>query len=134
MNALVDMFRGAFAKLGGAPAGSIAGPNGPAMLMARALPLYLLGFAAVALAFALLYRHALRRRVELKLSPFEEGSTRDDMVLWCVATVVATLASAWCFWAPPDWAPYGNFMLFAIPLVRRAQKVKRRRTLLASAP
>jgi uncharacterized membrane protein len=130
MNALVEMFRGAFVRLGAGPhTASAGGLNGPALLMARALPLYLIGFAAVALAFALLYRHALRRRVELKLSPYEERSTRDDMVLWCVATIAATLASAWCFWAPLEWAPYGNFMLFTIPLVRRAQRARRRRSL-----
>ncbi len=99
--------------------------------MPRIVAVYLVGFGAVALTYALMYRHALRRRDELKLSAFEESATVDDCVLWAVATLCALTGAAWCHWAPAEIASFGSFVLFVIPLTRRIQK--RRRARLARA-
>ena len=94
-------------------------------LVPRIMSVYMIGFGAVSLAFALLYRHALRRRADLKLSPFEEAVTLDDFALWTVATLCTLIAAAWTRWAPHDIAPLGSFFLFAIPLIRKLQKRRR---------
>jgi uncharacterized membrane protein len=124
MNSAVDAMRIAYFKIAGAPTGGV---SGPANLIAHVLPIYLIGFAAVALAFALLFRHALRRRQDLKLSLFEESVTRDDMILWAVSMVCALVTAAWYRWAPHDLSPYGSFVLFIIPLMRRIQRRRQRR-------
>jgi uncharacterized membrane protein len=89
------------------------------------MAIYLVGFAGVALAFALMFHHALRRRVELRLSPYEEAATLDDLVLWLIATIGAMVAAAGCWWLAPDLAPLSSMALFSIPIVRRMQRRRR---------
>ena len=96
-------------------------------IMPRALAVYLLGLAAVFLAFALLYRHALRRRADLRLSAFEESETVRDCVLWLIATAAALAAAASCRWMPYEYAPFGSLIIVAIPLTRRLQRRARAR-------
>jgi uncharacterized membrane protein len=119
MTTVVDGLRGGFA-------GTPHAATSATVVLSRVMPLYLVGFALVALAFTLLFRHALRRREELNLSEFEEGATRDDMILWLIGTGAALMAGAWCAWMPQGLAPSGTFVLFSIPLVRRWQRRRRR--------
>jgi uncharacterized membrane protein len=98
-----------------------------AQLMPRILAVYLFGLGAVSLAFALLHRRALQLREDLRLSPYEEAATRDDVVLWLVAALCAAAAATWNLCLPRDISSFGTFLLFAIPLARRLQHRRRTR-------
>jgi uncharacterized membrane protein len=131
MNSMNDLIARAAAKLTGSP---VQGPPLATVsaTATRSLAVYLFGLAGVSLAFSLLYRHALRRRGELKLSEFEETATRDDMVLWFVSTLCAGVGAAWFQWAPLPIASWGSAFIVGIALTRRVQR-RRRRALLESA-
>ncbi len=124
MNTVGDFAFYAINRASGAPRPASLGN---ASVMPRILAVYLLGLAAVAVAFALLYRRALRLRAELKLSLYEEACTRDDLILWTISALCGVAAAAWNRWMPPDLATFGVFIVFAIPVTRRIRRGRRAR-------
>lgn len=97
-----------------------------APLMPRVLAIYLVGFAAVSVVYALLYRHALAKRRELELSPFEEAGTRDDAQLWAFSAFLGSLTANLALVLPDQWVPMSNLLVLGVPLMRRYQQRRRR--------
>jgi hypothetical protein len=91
------------------------------------MALYLMGFGAVAVVYALLYRHALRRRESLGLSPYELAATRDEQLVWLVAAATALFGCVWCAVMSPLLAPYGALLMLVVPRLRRLLRKRRER-------
>lgn len=125
-------------SLWGRALGKLAGMSGEllpekalgSVQLPKLMALYLMGFGAVALVYALLYRHALRRRESLALSPYELVATQHELLVWAVTAATAGLGCAWCSVLGPVLAPYGALFMVVVPRLRRVLR-KRRESLKA---
>jgi multisubunit Na+/H+ antiporter MnhB subunit len=79
--------------------------------------IYGLGFAAVMLIFALLYRHARRRRAELELDELEVFDTTCEIVRFALLSGVGLVSIAVAAIVPRHQAGLAGFVYFLIGLV-----------------
>jgi uncharacterized membrane protein len=73
--------------------------------LARASQIYALGFIAVFVMFALLYRHALRKREALALDALQVFDAQAAIGQHLVSATVGVIALAIATFAPPAFAP-----------------------------
>jgi hypothetical protein len=79
--------------------------------------IYGLGFAAVYLAFALLYGHAIRRRGMLELSNLELFDTKWEMYGFLAQAAIGLLSAALAVTLPAHLAGFAGFTYFSIGIV-----------------
>lgn len=79
--------------------------------------IYAIGFASVFLCFSWLYRLALAARDTLKLTPYEELSTRVHINMYLLVAAVPLLTIP-LVWMPTKWAPMiagmSNFLIWPV--------------------
>jgi len=67
------------------------------------------GFVAFCVVFLLMYRHAIVRKVELKLSPFEIYTTETSALVWSGSAVIGVISIVFALTFPPDLLPFAGF-------------------------
>ncbi|MEO6238243.1 MAG: TMEM175 family protein [Vicinamibacterales bacterium] len=72
--------------------------------LANIFTIYGIGYASVFVLFAMLYHHAWRRRVVLRLDPAEAYEARLEMGGQLVSAAIGLLAAAWAVFAPRQYA------------------------------
>lgn len=80
------------------------------------LVIYGAGYAALALVFALLYRHAWQLRDKLQLNAVERLITRHSLLHNLAMLAIAALSILLAITLPAPWVGYAGFTYFAIPL------------------
>lgn len=74
------------------------------------------GYAALATVVALLYAHALRRKVYLHLSPAEVVRTRHGVATWGSQAVFGLLSAVSAWLLPGDYKALAGFMYFGLAI------------------
>ncbi|HXB35938.1 MAG TPA: TMEM175 family protein [Puia sp.] len=77
--------------------------------------IYGLGYFVIYLIFLLMYRHALRRRGHLQLSPLEVFDTRTKMYAQLTMVVIGACAVIFALTLPPKFAWLWGWWYFTIP-------------------
>lgn len=67
------------------------------------------GFVAFCVVFLLMYRHAIVRKVELKLSQFEIYTTETSALVWSGSAVIGVISIVFALTFPPDLLPLAGF-------------------------
>lgn len=67
------------------------------------------GFVAFCVVFLLMYRHAIVRKVELKLSQFEIYTTETSALVWSGSAVIGVISIVFALTFPPDLLPFAGF-------------------------
>ncbi len=125
-------------------AGAVATLPGGAvveMIRQRDVPhlfeVYGAGYAAVSLIFALLHRHAYRRRADLALTPLEIADTRAEIVRYLLLAGVGLLSMLCAVFVPVRGAGLAGFVYFLVGFIEAfhgAAVGRRRKGLAHSSP
>lgn len=67
------------------------------------------GFIAFCVVFLLMYRHALVRKVELKLNEFEIYKTETSALIWSGSAVIGVISIVFALTFPPGLLPFSGF-------------------------
>ena len=67
------------------------------------------GFIAFCVVFLLLYRHALVRKVELKLNEFEIYKTETSALIWSGSAVIGVISIVFALTFPPNLLSFSGF-------------------------
>lgn len=67
------------------------------------------GFIAFCVVFLLMYRHALVRKVELKLNEFEVYKTETSALIWSGSAVIGVISIVFAMTFPPSLLPFSGF-------------------------
>lgn len=67
------------------------------------------GFVAFCVVFLMMYRHAIVRKVELKLSQFEIYTTETSALVWSGSAVIGVISIVFALTFPPSLLPFAGF-------------------------
>jgi len=67
------------------------------------------GFVAFCVVFLMMYRHAIVRKVELKLSQFEIYTTETSALVWSGSAVIGVISIVFALTFPPGLLPFAGF-------------------------
>ena len=71
---------------------------------------FAIGFALISFLFMTFYNHALRYKVELKLSAIEVHNTGSDKIFLIAMLMICLLALLLSMTVPGQWIPYTGFV------------------------
>ena len=75
---------------------------------------YGISFTAMSSVLALLYGHALRKRIALELNAFEELGTRHQRRQWWVMALTGVVSSLWAGLLPTLWGVWAGMIYMTL--------------------